>query len=611
MQRLIDPQSGLNGAVREELAKISAPKNLGEIAAAYGNVLASGMAATEPANDDWKEVRDLLKDGDSPMSVGLDDVEHFFTRKDREHMTKFDNELKRLELTEPGAPLRAMVLHDTTHPRDVRIFVRGNPARQGDPAPRAWPAFLGGQKFTDGSGRLELANLIASKDNPLTARVIVNRVWMEHFGKPIVAQTSDFGVQSPKPEQAELLDYLAATLMENGWSLKKLHQLIVTSKTYGQSCATTSAKDQKDADNQLLSRFNRTRLDYESMRDSVLAVSGSLDAAKSGGRSTTLDASNVNERRSVYLFVDRFEQPTVPAMFDFANPDRHSPQRFVTTVPQQALFLMNSPFMKDQAEKLAAQISGAGAEIDEKAIAALYRRVLQRDPKAGEVALAKRFVNDAQNLQAPSFVWRYGSAHIWKDEETGGVKLAGFAEFDHFEKHGNVYRWSPTAKYPDPKWQFCGWGNAAGHPGEGDIACAAQWTAPFDSEIRISGELKRSSEHGDGVHGWIISSGAGNAFDAHVAPRSSAEMRVASLAVKKGEVLTFAVTGEQNTDSDGFTWAPVIQRILPGGKTETLTDAKRDFCGPDHWPVSRTRPQSVIAQLAQVLLMSNEFQFVD
>ena len=102
--------------------------------------------------------------------------------------------------------------------------------------------------------------------------MIVNRVWMEHFGKPLVAQPSDLGVQSPKPEQAELLDYLAATFMENGWSLKKLHQLIVTSRTYQQSCASTPEKDLKDAENNLLSRFNRTRLDYESMRDSLLAL---------------------------------------------------------------------------------------------------------------------------------------------------------------------------------------------------------------------------------------------------------------------------------------------------------------------------------------------------
>jgi hypothetical protein len=157
---------------------------------------------------------------------------------------------------------------------------------------------FGGQKFSQGSGRLELAKMIASKDNPLTARVIVNRVWLDHFGKPLVSQTSDFGVQSPKPEQLALLDYLAATLMENGWSLKKLHKLILTSRTYQQSSTSTPQKDAKDAENNLLSHFNRQRLDYESMRDALLAVSRTLDVAKMGGRSTPLNSPDADTRRS-------------------------------------------------------------------------------------------------------------------------------------------------------------------------------------------------------------------------------------------------------------------------------------------------------------------------
>jgi len=610
-RRLADPATGVNAVLRNEFAKRPAPKDLGDVAAVYGDVFATCIAGKEPDNADWKQLRALLAGPASPMSVGIEGVDQFFTRKDHERMTKFSNEMKRLELSEPGAPLRAMVLTDTPRPRDVRVFVRGNPARQGDPAPRGWPAFLGGQKFTAGSGRLELARAIASKDNPLTARVLVNRVWMEHFGKPLVAQPSDFGVQSPKPEQAELLDYLAATFMESGWSLKKLHQLIVTSRTWGQSCMSTAEKDLKDADNNLLSRFNRLRLDYEAMRDSVLAVTGSLDTAKSGGRATPLESPDANARRSVYLFVDRYEQPTVPAMFDFANPDRHSPQRFVTTVPQQALFLMNSPFMRSQAEKLAAQLPGAGGTVDAQGIKALYRRVLQRDPKPGEVELARRFVSDAQSLQSPAFLWRYGSARVWKDEETGKVAVTGFTEFKYFEKRGGGHSWSPGPKIPDPKWRYCYWGSGGGHAGEGDIAPLAQWTAPFDAEIRISGSLSHPNEAGNGVHGWIVSSRTGILHDAHAGPKGSTPMGAAMVAVMKGDVLTFAVTSEGDTNSDSFTWAPVIERIHQDGRTELLTDAKRDFCGPEHWPIGRTRPQSPLSQLAQVLLMSSEFQFSD
>lgn len=138
---------------------------------------------------------------------------------------------------------------------------------------------FGGEKFTEGSGRLELAQHIASKDNPLTARVIVNRIWMQHFGKPLVAQPSDFGVQTLKPIHAELLDYLAASFMESGWSLKKLHALILSSRTWQQSSHASPEKLTKDADNELVSRFNRQRLDYEVMRDTLLNVTGELQPA--------------------------------------------------------------------------------------------------------------------------------------------------------------------------------------------------------------------------------------------------------------------------------------------------------------------------------------------
>jgi hypothetical protein len=318
-QRLAKPEGGANPVLRNELAKRPAPKNMSEVAALYADVFLTCLGGQQPDNADWQQVRGLLQDPMSPMSVPVGGIENFFTRKDREHMTKFENEIKKLELNEPGAPQRAMVMVDKSGAQDVRVFIRGNPGRQGDPAPRAWLTMFGGQKFTQGSGRLELAQRIASKDNPLTARVMVNRVWMLHFGKPLVSQPSDFGVQTPKPDQAELLDWLAATFMEEGWSLKKLHRHILNSRTFQQACASTPEKDLKDPENNLLTRFNRQRLDYEQMRDAMLAVSKSLDVSNAGGRSTPLDAQHVDSRRSLYLFVNRYEQATIPAMFDFAN----------------------------------------------------------------------------------------------------------------------------------------------------------------------------------------------------------------------------------------------------------------------------------------------------
>jgi hypothetical protein len=164
---------------------------------------------------------------------------------------------------------------------------------------------------------------------------------------------------------------------------------------------------------------------------------------------------------------------------------------------------------------------------------------------------------------------------------------------------------------PDPKYSYCFWGSGSGHPGINDLATTAQWTAPADMKINVRGSLKRPAEAGNGIRGWIISSRAGNLLDLHVDPKGIQEMALKNITVKKGDVLTFAVTCEGDTNSDGFSWVPVIERLKADGKPELLTDAKRDFCGADHWPLNRTKPQSPLSQLVQVLLMSNEFQFVD
>ncbi|HEY1048664.1 MAG TPA: DUF1549 domain-containing protein, partial [Prosthecobacter sp.] len=180
-QELARPESGCSPEIAASFVK-TPPKSMKDVATTYAQIILA---------DKVEPMRQLMQDKLSPMSVPVDGADAFFTRKDMETVVRIKNERNKLESTHPGAPPRAMVLVDKPKPNDSRIFMRGNPARQGDPAPRAWLTMFGGKKFTDGSGRLELAQHIASKDNPLTARVIVNRVWMQHFGKPLVAQTSD------------------------------------------------------------------------------------------------------------------------------------------------------------------------------------------------------------------------------------------------------------------------------------------------------------------------------------------------------------------------------------------------------------------------------------
>ena len=190
--------------------------------------------------------------------------------------------------------------------------------------------------FTNGSGRLELARAIASPANPLTARVYVNRVWLHHFGEGLVKTPGDFGVRTEAPVQQLLLDYLAATFMEHGWSTKELQRLIVLSATYQQSCEPSPGSLTADPENNLYSHMNRQRLDFEAARDTLLALGGKLDS-KLGGLPVDIETEPFSMRRTVYALIDRQNLPGVFRTFDFSNPDTSSQQRFHTTVPQQAL----------------------------------------------------------------------------------------------------------------------------------------------------------------------------------------------------------------------------------------------------------------------------------
>jgi hypothetical protein len=235
---------------------------------------------------------------------------------------------------------------------------------------------------------LELAKAIVSRDNPLTARVMVNRVWMHHFGRPLVGTPGDFGLRSDSPTHPDLLDHLATFFMDSGWSLKQLHRHLLLSNAYRQQSDDRPVCRKADPENALLWRMNSRRLDFESLRDSVLAVSGRLDAT-AGGPSVDLTAAPFSTRRSIYGFIDRRDLPGLFRTFDFPRPDATTPRRHQTTVPQQALFLMNGPFLTEQARNLAAR----AGEVDvERTIIYLYHLLFQRPPSAEESKLGRQFL---------------------------------------------------------------------------------------------------------------------------------------------------------------------------------------------------------------------------
>jgi hypothetical protein len=344
-------------------------------------------------------LRDAVVLGPNPIqSLPAEKFDRLLNRADRNKLRELTKKVETFQATSPGAPMRAMAMADLPKPVEPHVFVRGNPGNVGPAVPRQFLEVLTGpdrKPFADGSGRLDLAKAIADPKNPLTARVLVNRVWMHHFGKGLVGTPSDFGVRCDPPTHPELLDYLADRFVKDGWSIKKLHRLILLSDTYRQRSDDRPECVKTDPENRLVWKSNRQRLDLEAMRDGLLAVAGRLDLTM-GGPAADILAQPFVPRRTVYGFIDRQNLPGLYRTFDFASPDTHAPQRYTTTVPQQALFLMNSPFAVQQAKALAARPEVAEGSEPEVRIEALYRLLYGRPPTAEEVELGMRFVDDAR-----------------------------------------------------------------------------------------------------------------------------------------------------------------------------------------------------------------------
>jgi hypothetical protein len=288
-------------------------------------------------------------------------------------------------------------------PHDAQIQKRGNPDERGNAVPRRWLRLFGSQPVPadGGSGRLALAGWLTSRENPLVARVFVNRVWQGHFGHGIVDTPNDFGSRGSPPSHPELLDYLAARFVEEGWSVKKLHRLILHSAAYRRS-ANDPASVAKDPGNVWLARFQRRRLTAEEVRDAILAVSGDLDRTPGGPhpfppehtwgftQHAPFTAVYDHDRRSVYLMTQRIKRHPFLALFDGPDPNASTPHRDATTVPAQALFFLNDPFVHAKAEKLAARL--LALPDDNKRLERLTTLCFGRPPTEAERSVAAKFL---------------------------------------------------------------------------------------------------------------------------------------------------------------------------------------------------------------------------
>jgi hypothetical protein len=368
------------------------PASMREVAQRYGVVLGRVAGTQKRATSEEESLRLALYGEQGPLAVAAAEYAMLLKREARDKLTGLQKEADGWIADSPNAPARAMALVDASNPHDSPVHLRGNAANLGQVVPRHFLTVLSRgvpQPLTEGSGRLQLARAIADRDNPLTARVWVNRVWLYHFGKGIVRTPSDFGTRCDPPTHPELLDWLALRFMDDGWSVKKLQRLILLSATYQQSSMDNAAARNIDPENLLLWRMNRQRLDFEATRDSLLAVVGELDETR-GGRAGNL-ADTAYRRRTIYGAIDRQNLPSVFRVFDFASPDATSPQRFTTTTPQQALYFMNSPFALRQARALAARPEMQQADPQAR-IARFYRTLFAREASPDEISAGVKYL---------------------------------------------------------------------------------------------------------------------------------------------------------------------------------------------------------------------------
>lgn len=599
------------------------PENIRDVAARYAKLfgeiekqwrkqLEIDKTATALPDADAEALRQVLYAPDSPCVVPDEPIvnsEMYFATSIIEEMWKLQGEVDRWLIQSGDAPAYATILTDRAKPSEPRVFKRGNPMQKGEEVSRHYVQILAGENpkpFTKGSGRLELAQAITDPRNPLTARVMVNRVWQQHFGRGLVTSPSEFGNRAAPPSHPDLLDWLAKAFIDDGWSLKRLHRRIMLSACYQQSSfgdrATLAKAQERDPENKLLWRMNTHRLSFEEMRDSILSATGEIDA-RIGGKPAELFAEK-NLRRTLYANVDRERLNSTLCTFDFANPDLSIAQRADTIVPQQALFGLNHPFMAARAKALVKRVDSLKPADDAARIQQMYAFLLQRKPTSAELNAALAFIRaDTQPIAKPDKpnAWRYGYGEF--DEPSGRMK--NFTALPHFT--GTA--WQGGSKWPDVKLGWAQLTATGGHPGN-DLkhAVARRWTAPQDGAYSIASTLNHEPTEGDGIRAFISHSASGLLRSAKI--HHASEALNVNIAMKAGETLDFVVDIAGGLNSDQFLWSPKISLANTAGTgvnpENQSWDAQAEFAGP-----TKPTPLNVWEQLAQTLMLTNEFLFVD
>jgi hypothetical protein len=335
---------------------------------------------------------DLFSEKKGILYYGDGKIDRFLSGQWKERLETLHAELAADKKALPEEYPFLQIIEDKPKLTEQHLWIRGDKNNPGELTPPHFVSILSPAEpkpFTRGSGRLDLAQAVADPANPLTTRVLVNRLWQHHFGQGLVRTPSNFGELGDRPADPELLDYLAAEFVKNGWSIKKMQRMIMLSATYQLSAEADPKDAAADPENRLSWRYNRQRLDAESLRDDILFAAGRLDL-KQGGLAEPF--SDKNDRRTIYCFVSRRKLDPTLALFDFPNPINTSEQRIATNVPLQRLYFMNNEWVIAQSKAFTARLSAGD---DSKRIDEAYRLLFQRAPEPEEKQLGLAFLKEA------------------------------------------------------------------------------------------------------------------------------------------------------------------------------------------------------------------------
>ncbi|MCA9083621.1 MAG: DUF1549 domain-containing protein, partial [Planctomycetaceae bacterium] len=490
-----------------------------------------------------------------------------YIAESKDALQKFDQQIAAIRSKKPAEEFVRALTEPANHVPETRLFHRGDhqqpkqtiaPAGLSVTSPEdERPEFpLNSDTLPTTGRRLAFAKWLTSGRHPLVARVIVNRVWLHHFGKGLVATPSDFGALGIRPENPELLDWLASELVAQGWSLKALHRQILMSTAWRQ---TAESGESSPAAGVAFARQRLQRLDAETIRDRMLAATGQLDrqlfgppvAIKEDDTGQVLvDGSQV--RRSLYVRAKRSQPVAMLQAFDAPVMQTNCELRQSSTVATQSLMLMNGEFTLDQATKLADRAAKEAVTVDAATLAAL--------PK----------------LPASASDWNYGFGSY--DEAAN--RTGSFTALTHLDA-GNA-RWQAGATLPDPALGYVFLNATSGHPDVPERAVIRRWTAPVKATVSISGELSHGSENGNGVRGRVVSSRTGKAGE-WLAFHGATATAVQSIAVEAGDTLDFITDANGSHTSDSFSW-PVKLILKVDGQPDQVVSSAEAFRGPSDSP---------------------------